>query len=161
MKTKEDIIWWVLVAALSGIANYLNEVSNDRKKFKWLLLISHYISAAIAGYVAGGILSSTGLSQEMVYPLVAVAGWVGPLLLDEVGKGLARLLPEVVSRVQLAALILIEPSRAPEHVRQHSTQDSMAREQDTPVMSQESAEEIPETREERKARLQAQRNNNC
>jgi hypothetical protein len=175
-KSKEEQIAWIAVAAIAGIANYLSRVVNEPRKFVFLHMVANLLSACIAGYVVLNLGLAYGLSNEMVGALSGVSGWMGPKLLDEAGRVMAAMLPELMARGKVAMYMMVKPDHVP-----YTEPVKPAQQPLTPAIQQHLAPQIqdkpiqpivtntaPTTqttteglsdRELRKARLQAEREN--
>ena len=109
MQDKEEVLIWCASSLIAGAANYLSKISESPRKFRWLTLTSHLVSAPLAGFIVGNLCSQYGMSEKYIYAVVALAGWMGPRILDKAGEALTNMLPELISRGQVAMYVMVKP----------------------------------------------------
>lgn len=109
MQDKENLLAWISLSMLAGVANYLSQVTRQPKKFIWLHLFSHVASAALAGYIMGNLSEAYAFSNSVQMAIVGISGWAGPLILDESSKVLSRMLPEMIARGNAAIYMMVKP----------------------------------------------------
>jgi len=107
MKKVEEIYMWIVVAGLAGVANYLHNITSNGKPFVLLHLISRLFSAALSGYVTASVAVSYGMDVSIIGALVGVSGWSGTIILDELTKAMAKLLPELLLKTKLAIQVIV------------------------------------------------------
>ena len=107
MKTREELIMWISISGLAGIANYLHNITSSGKPFVFLHFLSRSTSAALSGYVAASIATSYGMDINIIGALVGVAGWSGTIILDELTKAVSKLLPEMLLKTRLAIQVIV------------------------------------------------------
>jgi hypothetical protein len=81
-------VWQTLVAiglaALGGFARLLN--AKDKSKLKWSRILSELFISGCAGLMVLLLGRSFGLSGDWLGLVCGMAGWIGPRILDLVGK---------------------------------------------------------------------------
>ena len=74
----------VALAALGGLARLLN--TKDKTKLKWSRILSELFISGFAGLMVLLLGRSFGLSGDWLGLVCGMAGWIGPRILDLVGK---------------------------------------------------------------------------
>jgi hypothetical protein len=74
----------IILAALGGLARLLN--AKAKPKLKWSRILSELFISGFAGLMVLLLGRSFGLSGDWLGLVCGMAGWIGPRILDLVGK---------------------------------------------------------------------------
>ena len=74
----------VILASMGGLARLLN--AKDKTKLQWSRILSELFISGFAGLMVLLLARSFGLSGDWLGLVCGMAGWIGPRILDLVGK---------------------------------------------------------------------------
>lgn len=79
-----QIVIAIVLAAMGGLARLLN--AKDKTKLMWSRILSELFISGFAGLMVLLFARSFGLSGDWLGLVSGMAGWIGPRMLDMVGK---------------------------------------------------------------------------
>lgn len=70
-------IWFIVLAMWGGTANYISRIRKDNMKFSTVELIGEWTISGFAGVTTGFLCMEYGMSLNMTFVMVAIAGHAG------------------------------------------------------------------------------------
>ena len=70
-------LWFIVLAIWGGTANYISRIRKDKMKFSAVELIGEWTISGFAGVVTGLLCMEYGMSLNMTFVMVAIAGHAG------------------------------------------------------------------------------------